>query len=181
MDVSARSSRLSSYPPSHPPQIKISKKSPNRRSLLQPTTGELPGLYFSLLYSASYKKRFQNTAPHLRSSGWYNLQTSVSPDEEKVLYFARKKKGHEGVKGTVTEDMEPDLCIRLPYFNWPNILWWFSNAKRTPVKQTPALSSDYIDAKNPARKPGRGSSPVVTLPAESLCLLYIHLQFTQIS
>ena len=36
---------------------------------------------------------------------------------EKVLYFARKKKGHEGVKGTVTEDMEPDLCIRLPYFN----------------------------------------------------------------
>ena len=136
---------------------------------------------FFLPYSASYKKRFQNTAPHLRSSGWYNLQTSVSPDEEKVLYFARKKKGHEGVKGTVTEDMEPDLCIRLPYFNWPNILWWFSNAKRTPVKQTPALSSDYIDAKIPARKPGRGSSPVVTLPAESLCLLYIHLQFTQIS
>ena len=36
---------------------------------------------------------------------------------EKVLYFARKKKGHDGVKGTVTEDMEPDLCIRLPYFN----------------------------------------------------------------
>ena len=26
------------------------------------------------------------------------------PDEEKVLYFARKKKGHECVKGTVTED-----------------------------------------------------------------------------
>ena len=72
---------------------------------------------------------------------------------------------------SLTEDMEPDLCIRLPYFNWPNILWWFSNAKRTPVKQTPALSSDYIDAKIPARKPGRGSSPVITLPAKSLCLL----------
>ena len=28
----------------------------------------------------------------------------ASSDEEKVLYFARKKKGHEGVKGTVTED-----------------------------------------------------------------------------
>ena len=41
----------------------------------------------------------------------------ASSDEEKVLYFAREKKGHEGVKGTVTEDMEPDLCIRLPYFN----------------------------------------------------------------
>ena len=28
----------------------------------------------------------------------------ASSDEEKVLYFAREKKGHEGVKGTVTED-----------------------------------------------------------------------------
>ena len=30
----------------------------------------------------------------------------ASPDEEKVLYFAREKKGHEGVKGTVTEDFQ---------------------------------------------------------------------------
>ena len=30
----------------------------------------------------------------------------ATPDEQKVLYFARKKKGHEGVKGTVTEDFQ---------------------------------------------------------------------------
>lgn len=30
----------------------------------------------------------------------------VTPDERKALYFAREKKGHEGVKGTVTEDFQ---------------------------------------------------------------------------
>lgn len=30
----------------------------------------------------------------------------ATPDEQKVLYFARKKKGHEGVKETVTEDFQ---------------------------------------------------------------------------
>ena len=30
----------------------------------------------------------------------------ATPDEQKVLYFAREKKGHEGVKGTVTEDFQ---------------------------------------------------------------------------
>ena len=84
--------------------IRISKSSPIVSLYYSQRPGNFQYSIFSLPYSASYKKRFQNTAPHLRSSGWYNLQTSVSPDEEKVLYFARKKKGHEGVKGTVTED-----------------------------------------------------------------------------
>lgn len=30
----------------------------------------------------------------------------ATPDEQKVLYFAREKKGHEGVKGTATEDFQ---------------------------------------------------------------------------
>mgnify|MGYP000370494958 CR=1 FL=1 len=36
----------------------------------------------------------------------------ASSDEEKVLYFAREKKGHEGVKGTVTVRFSGDSGTR---------------------------------------------------------------------
>ena len=43
---------------------------------------------------------------HMQIAVYIGVQRFVcaSSDEEKVLYFAREKKGHEGVKGTVTED-----------------------------------------------------------------------------
>ena len=45
------------------------------------------------------------------TNAWVNGKSAyvfvcATPDEQKVLYFAREKKGHEGVKGTATEDFQ---------------------------------------------------------------------------
>ena len=86
-------------------KLKISKGMINKlcREFSSKTQAEQKEIFADLLSSAVMHTDCTNARVNGESAYVYVCAT---PDEQKVLYFAREKKGHEGVKGTVTEDFQ---------------------------------------------------------------------------
>ena len=86
-------------------KLKISKGMINKlcREFSSKTQAEQKKIFADLLSSAVMHTDCTNARVNGESAYVYVCAT---PDEQKVLYFAREKKGHEGVKGTVTEDFQ---------------------------------------------------------------------------
>ena len=86
-------------------KLKISKGMINKLCLefSNKTKTEQKKIFADLLSSSVMHTDCTNARVNGESAYVYVCAT---PDEQKVLYFARKKKGHEGVKGTVTEDFQ---------------------------------------------------------------------------
>ena len=84
-------------------KLKVSRGMINKlcREFSNKTKGEQKKTFADLLSSPVMNTDCTNARVNGESAYVFVCAT---PDEEKVLYFARKKKGHEGVKGTVTED-----------------------------------------------------------------------------
>ena len=86
-------------------KLKISKGMINKlcREFSSKTQAEQKKIFADLLSSPVMNTDCTNARVNGESAYVYVCAT---PDEQKVLYFAREKKGHEGVKGTVTEDFQ---------------------------------------------------------------------------
>ena len=86
-------------------KLKISGGMINKlcREFSNKTKTEQKKIFADLLSSAVMHTDCTNARVNGESAYVYVCAT---PDEQKVLYFAREKKGHEGVKGTVTEDFQ---------------------------------------------------------------------------
>ena len=86
-------------------KLKISKGMINKlcREFSSKTQAEQKKIFADLLSSAVMHTDCTNARVNGESAYVYVCAT---PDEQKVLYFAREKKGYEGVKGTVTEDFQ---------------------------------------------------------------------------
>lgn len=86
-------------------KLKISKGMINKlcREFSNKTKTEQKKIFADLLSSVVMHTDCTNARVNGESAYVYVCAT---PDEQKVLYFAREKKGHEGVKGTVTEDFQ---------------------------------------------------------------------------
>ena len=86
-------------------KLKISKGMINKlcREFSKRTKTEQKKIFADLLSSAVMHTDCTNARVNGESAYVYVCAT---PDEQKVLYFAREKKGYEGVKGTVTEDFQ---------------------------------------------------------------------------
>ncbi|EHI55405.1 hypothetical protein HMPREF9333_01541 [Johnsonella ignava ATCC 51276] len=86
-------------------KLKISKGMINKlcREFSNKTKTEQKKIFADLLSSAVMHTDCTNARVNGESAYVYVCAT---PDEQKVLYFAREKKGHESVKGTVTEDFQ---------------------------------------------------------------------------
>ena len=86
-------------------KLKISKGMINKlcREFSSKTQAEQKKIFADLLSSAIMHIDCTNARVNGESAYVYVCAT---PDEQNVLYFAREKKGHEGVKGTVTEDFQ---------------------------------------------------------------------------
>ena len=86
-------------------KLKISKGMINKlcREFSSKTQAEQKKIFADLLSSAVMHIDCTNARVNGESAYVYVCAT---PDEQNVLYFAREKKGHEGVKGTVTEDFQ---------------------------------------------------------------------------
>lgn len=86
-------------------KLKISKGMINKlcREFSSKTQAEQKKIFADLLSSAVMHTDCTNARVNGESAYVYVCAT---PDEQNVLYFAREKKGHEGVKGTVTEDFQ---------------------------------------------------------------------------
>ena len=86
-------------------KLKISKGMINKlcREFSSKTQAEQKKIFADLLSSPVMNTDCTNARVNGESAYVYVCAT---PDEQNVLYFAREKKGHEGVKGTVTEDFQ---------------------------------------------------------------------------
>ena len=86
-------------------KLKISKGMINKlcREFSSKTQAEQKKIFADLLSSAVMHTDCTNARVNGESAYVYVCAT---PDEQNVLYFAREKKGHEGVKVTVTEDFQ---------------------------------------------------------------------------
>ena len=86
-------------------KLKISKGMINKlcREFSSKTQAEQKKIFADLLSSPVMNTDCTNARVNGESAYVYVCAT---PDEQKVLYFAREKKGHEGVKRTVTEDFQ---------------------------------------------------------------------------
>ena len=86
-------------------KLNISKGMINKlcREFSNKTKTEQKKIFADLLSCAVMHTDCTNAVVNGESAYVYVCAT---PDEQKVLYFARKKKWHEGVKGTVTEDFQ---------------------------------------------------------------------------
>ena len=86
-------------------KLKISGGMINKlcRKFSSKTQAEQKEIFADLLSSAVMHADCTNARVNVESAYVYVCATT---DEQKVLYFAREKKGHEGVKGTVTEDFQ---------------------------------------------------------------------------
>ena len=86
-------------------KLKISKGMINKlcREFSNKTKAEQKKIFADLLSSPVMNTDCTNARVNGESAYVYVCAT---PDEQKVLYFAREKKGHEGVKGTVAEDFQ---------------------------------------------------------------------------
>ena len=86
-------------------KLKISRGMINKlcREFSSKTQVEQKNIFADLLSSAVMHTDCTNARVNGESAYVYVCAT---PDEQKVLYFAREKKGHEDVKGTVTEDFQ---------------------------------------------------------------------------
>ena len=86
-------------------KLKISKGMINKlcREFSSKTQAEQKKIFADLLSSPVMNTDCTNARVNGESAYVFVCAT---PDEQKVLYFAREKKGHEGVKGTVTEDFQ---------------------------------------------------------------------------
>ena len=86
-------------------KLKISKGMINKlcHEFSNKTKAEQKKIFADLLCSPVMNTDCTNARVKGESAYVYVCAT---PDEQKVLYFAREKKGHEGVKGTVTEDFQ---------------------------------------------------------------------------
>ena len=86
-------------------KLKISGGMINKlcREFSSKTQAEQKKIFADLLSSAVMHTDCTNARVNGESAYVYVCAT---PDEQNVLYFAREKKGHEGVKGTVTEDFQ---------------------------------------------------------------------------
>ena len=86
-------------------KLKISKGMINKlcREFSSKAQAEQKKIFADLLSSAVMHTDCTNAGVNGESAYVYVCAT---PDEQKVLYFAREKKGHESVKGTVTEDFQ---------------------------------------------------------------------------
>ena len=86
-------------------KLKISKGMINKlcREFSNKTKAEQKKIFADLLSSPVMNTDCTNARVNGESAYVYVCAT---PDEQKVLYFAREKKGHKGVKGTVTEDFQ---------------------------------------------------------------------------
>ena len=86
-------------------KLKISKGMINKlcREFSSKTQAEQKKIFADLLSSAVMHTDCTNARVNGESAYVYVCAT---PDEQKVLYFAREKNGHEDVKRTVTEDFQ---------------------------------------------------------------------------
>ena len=86
-------------------KLKISKGMINKlcREFSNKTKAEQKKIFADLLSSPVMNTDCTNARVNGESAYVYVCAT---PDEQKVLYFAGEKKGHKGVKGTVTEDFQ---------------------------------------------------------------------------
>ena len=86
-------------------KLKISGGMINKlcREFSNKTKAEQKKIFADLLSSPVMNTDCTNARVNGESAYVYVCAT---PDEQKVLYFAREKKGHKGVKGTVTEDFQ---------------------------------------------------------------------------
>ena len=102
-------------------KLKISKGMINKlcREFSSKTQAEQKKIFADLLSSAVMHTDCTNARVNGESAYVYVCAT---PDEQKVLYFAREKKGHEGVKGTVTEDFQGILVHdhEITFYNYGN-------------------------------------------------------------
>ena len=102
-------------------KLKISKGMINKlcREFSSKTQAEQKKIFADLLSSAVMHTDCTNARVNGESVYVYVCAT---PDEQNVLYFAREKKGHEGVKGTVTEDFQGILVHdhEITFYNYGN-------------------------------------------------------------
>ena len=103
-------------------KLKISKGMINKlcREFSSKTQAEQKKIFADLLSSPVMNTDCTNARVNGESAYVYVCAT---PDEQNVLYFAREKKGHEGVKGTVTEDFQGILVHdhEITFYKYGNV------------------------------------------------------------